>query len=55
MVGEPCVDALDLGQVARAVVLPQPAEATQLALQIPGWLAEALEPDRAPVDGVELD
>ena len=42
-------------ELARAVVLPQPDEAPQLALQIAGRLAEALQPDRRPVDRVQLD
>ena len=34
MLGQPRRDALDGGQIARAVVLPQPAEAPQLALEV---------------------
>ena len=48
-------DLLDLGDLARAVVLPQPAEAPQLALEVAGRLAEPLEPDRRPIHRVELD
>ena len=46
---------LDRRDLARLVQLPQPAEAPQLALQIAGRLAEALQPRRAPVDRVDLD
>ena len=44
------------GSVARAVVLPQPAEAPQLALEVAVGIArEALQAARPPVDGVDLD
>ena len=46
---------LDGGDLARAVVLPQADEAAQLALEVAGRLAEALQAGVAPVDGVDLD
>ncbi len=52
---EPFADRLDGRDVARAVVLPQAEEAPQLALEVAGRLAEALEAGVAPVDGVDLD
>ena len=52
---EPFAHRLDGGDVARAVVLPQAEEAPQLALEVAGRLAEALEAGVAPVDGVDLD
>ena len=42
-------------QLARAVVLPQPGEAPQLALEVARRAAVALEAARAPVGGVDLD
>ena len=48
-------DALHRGELARLVVLPQPAETPHLALQVAGRLAEALEAGGAPVDRVDLD
>ena len=48
-------DRLDRRDVARAVVLPQAEEAPQLALEVAGRLAEALEAGGAPVDRVDLD
>ena len=44
--------AVDL---ARAVVVPQAEEPAELALEVAGRLAEALEPGGLPVDRVELD
>ena len=52
---EPLADLLHHRQLARLVVLPQPAEAAQLALQVAGRLAVALEAARAPVHVVDLD
>ena len=52
---EPFADRLDRRDLARAVVLPQAEEAAQLALEVAGRLAEALEARVAPVDGVDLD
>ena len=46
---------LDGRDLARLVQLPQAREAPQLALQVAGRLAEALQPGRAPVDRVDLD
>ncbi len=48
-------DLLHCGQLSRAVVLPQPVEPPQLALQIAGRLAEPIEADLSPVDLVQLD
>ncbi len=48
-------DLLDLLELPRAVVLPESGEPTQLTLQVSRRLAETLEADRGPVDGVELD
>src|SRR4051794_28924126 len=55
VVAQPGADGLDLGDVARLVVLPQPGEAPQLALEVAGRLAEALQPAGLPVDRVDLD
>ncbi len=55
MLGQPRADALDGRDLARLVELPQPGEPAQLALEVAGRLAEALEARRAPVDGVDLD
>ena len=52
---QPFADRLDGRDVARAVVLPQAEEAAQLALEVAGRLAEALQAGVAPVDGVDLD
>ena len=49
------VDLVERRQLARLVVLPEAAEAAQLALEVAGRLAVALEPARPPVDGVDLD
>ena len=54
VLGQPRGDAVEHRQLARAVVLPQPAEAAQLAVEVAGRLAVALEPAGAPVDGVDL-
>ena len=55
VVRQPRADGLDRRDVTRAVVLPQPEEAPQLALEVAGRLAEALEAGGPPVDGVDLD
>ena len=55
VLGQPAADALDRGDLARLVQLPQPAEAPQLALQVAARLAEALQAHRLPVHGVDLD
>ena len=55
MAASHAADLLDLGELARAVVLPQPAEAAQLALEVARRLAEALEADCRQVDRVQLD
>ncbi len=47
---QPRTDALDGGDLARLVDLPQPAEAAQLALEVAGRLAEALQSGRLPID-----
>ena len=52
---EPAADRLDRRDVARAVDLPEAEEAAQLALEVAGRLAEALEAGGLPVDGVDLD
>ncbi len=54
ILGQPSADLLDLRELPRAVVLPEPREPTQLTLQISRRLAETLEADRGPVDGMEL-
>ena len=48
-------DVVEHRQLARLVVLPQAAEAPQLALEVAGRLAVALQPARLPVDRVDLD
>ena len=48
-------DLFDLRQLARPVVLPQPVEAAQLALEIARRLAEALETGAVPIRGVQFD
>ena len=55
MLGQPAADLGHLGQIAGAVVLPEAAEATQLALQVAGRLAEAVEPEPLPVGVVQFD
>ena len=45
---------LDARKLARLVVLPEPVEAPQLALEVAGRLAVALEPAGSPVDLVHL-
>ena len=55
MLGEPLADPLDRGDLARLVELPQAAEAPQLAFQVAGRLAEALEAHRPPIHAVDLD
>ena len=45
---------LDLGHLAGLVVLPQVGEAPQLALEVAGGLAEALEPVLERVESVDL-
>ena len=54
VLAEPAPHVLHGGDLARLVELPQAAEAAQLALEIAGRLAEALEARRAPVDRVDL-
>src|SRR4051812_23698836 len=54
VVGQPATHRLDLGDLTRLVVFPQAVEAPQLALEIAAGLAEALQPARLPVDGMDL-
>ena len=53
VLAQPAADALDGRQLARAVALPEPAEALELALEVAVGPAEALQPGGAPVDGVQ--
>ena len=55
LLAEPARDATRRRDLARLVDLPEAEEAPQLALEVAGRLAEALEPGRLPVDGVDLD
>ena len=51
---QPLADLLHHRQLARLVVLPQAAEAAQLALEVAGRLAVALETAGAPIHRVHL-
>ena len=53
--GQPARDAVERRELTRAVALPQPGEARELALEVAVRAAEALEAGRAPVDRVEGD
>ena len=55
VLAEPARRPLDGRDLARLVDLPEAEEAPQLALEVAGRLAEALQPGRLPVDGVDLD
>src|SRR3954452_23139875 len=52
---QPVGDRLDRRDLARLVVLPQPEEALELALEVAGGLAEPLQARGLPVDRVDLD
>ncbi len=54
VLGQPRGEPVEHRQLARAVVLPQAAEAAELAVEVTGRLAVALEAAGAPVDGVDL-
>ena len=55
VLAQPGADVLDRLDLARLVEVPEPFEAAQLAFQVAGRLAEALQAHGLPVDGVDLD
>ena len=55
MVCEPCAGGVEVLELARLVVLPEPGPAPELTLEVAGRPPEAVQPRGPGVDGVDLD